>query len=208
MGLHISDHALEPFGLLHQRPHGAGVPVAVQRVQEHEELALHHQREALRPRLAGPVGGIEGRGGRVVEGGARADGPVEQQRALPEGLDHVVAAPVVRLGAVQYGQGEDDVLILHGPVGGAVDGVQLPRQHRHDAARLHRVALQIHRHRAPALLDVDHFHLVVPVQVHTVEVQRDRAQVGLVGKTRLFVQLGLLVLRVFLQLHVHPSPRG
>ena len=180
---------------------GEQVEEEAEGVEEEEETALYQKGIALFPVPVGIVRGVQGGGRSPVDPGAWRKGAVKEEAPFPQGPCDMKPAPVPGIFVFQDGEGEDDVLIFHGPALRSFNGMKLTGKDGHDAAGMDRIGHKVHENGPPSFFDIDQLHLVVPVGGHPGKVPGDGAEIGIVGKARLFMEPGLLILGIFDQFH-------
>ena len=108
--------------------------VCVQRMEKLKQAALDKEGIPRRLLHAGPVRKVQRSRGLLIKRRPRCDGAGEREGAILQGTDHMGAAPVVLIGAVEDGEREDDVLVLHPNPRRPLDRVELAGQDRDDGA--------------------------------------------------------------------------
>ena len=175
--------------------------VGIERKEKTEEAAANQKGIAVGPPAAGVVSGVKSGGYFGVHFAPRVDRAGEAKCSHLQRPQYVAACPVVFDLIVHQGKGENDILVLHPNAGIAVYGMKLAGEDGHDGTGPDRKFPGGGGHCAAPFFDIDDFHLVVPVEVHPGKILRDRAQISVVGKARLFMQQSLFILSILFQIH-------
>ena len=79
--------------------------------------------------------------------------------------------------------------------------MELARHDGYDTSGGYFIGLHAYADSAVSFLDVDDLHLFMPVHGDGREIQRDRAEICIVGESRLLMELRFVILYVFFYFH-------
>ena len=121
--------------------------------------------------------------------------------SLQQGSKKGIGADIIRPGKQQFCT-EEDILVFHGVAGQFMDGVQMSRENDQDIIGGYRISVQIHRYRAAAFFDNDQFCFLMPVERYVRKVQRDAAQISIIGEAVRGMDLVFAVVLEFMARHI------
>ena len=96
---------------------------------------------------------------------------------------------------------KNDIFVFHAPGFNRIDGMKLSRQDDGEGRTLYRILFQIYRDQSLPLFDIDQLHFIMPVQRHVGKIQRDCANIGIVGKAQVPVSDVFMIILIFKYIH-------
>ena len=98
---------------------------------------------------------------------------------------------------------ENDIFIFH-RIGGILrDAVDPSRQDQNDIPFFYIVRREIQSYISLSFFNVNDLHIWMPVERNCIEVERDRAQIGVVREKRIGVRLRLHIIFIFKTIHIY-----